>query len=227
MKINTSTLLLVVLTSIGLGCFAWAQDPKPKAGEPPSVPQASQPGSESKAQGESPGTVVTDSPTVNTNDYSPSTDKNDSTACKKNLEKIGVAIAAYQKDHKDVPNWLNELLPKYLADTNLLVCPVTTHTGLQSAFGLLDPKIYSSYLYEFTPTPIPEVVKGAFPGPSMTMAEWKRQQMKLAGPEVPLVRCLLHDPALNLSIGGKVYESPIHWELNFTNVANLKAFSPH
>jgi len=92
---------------------------------------------------------------------------------------------------------------------------------------VLDPKIYSSYLYEFTPTPIPEVVKGAWPGPQMTMREWKRQQMKLVGPEVPLVRCLLHEPALNLSLGGKVYESPVFWELNFTNVAKLEAFSPH
>jgi hypothetical protein len=81
--------------------------------------------------------------------------------------------------------------------------------------------------YEFTPTPIPEVVKGAWPGPKMTMREWKRQQMELVGPEVPLVRCLLHEPALNLSMGGKVYESPVFWELNFTNVAKLEAFSPH
>jgi hypothetical protein len=61
----------------------------------------------------------------------------------------------------------------------------------------------------------------------MTMREWKRQQMKLVGPEVPLVRCLLHDRSLNLSIGGKVYESSVFWELNFTNEAGLKAFSPH
>jgi len=75
---------------------------------------------------------------------------------------------------------------------------------------------------------IPEVVKGAWPGPKMTMRDWKRQQMKLAGAEVPLVRCLLHEPALNLSIGGKVYESPVFWELNFTNsTTKLEDFSPH
>jgi hypothetical protein len=119
------------------------------------------------------------------------------------------------------------LVPKYLADTNVLICPVTARTGQQSPFGVLDPRIHSSYLYEFTPTPIPEVVKGAWPGPEMTMREWKRQQMKLVGPEVPLVRCLLHDRSLNLSIGGKVYESSVFWELNFTNEAGLKAFSPH
>jgi hypothetical protein len=51
--------------------------------------------------------------------------------------------------------------------------------------------------------------------------------MKLVGSEVPVVRCLQHEPALNLSMGGKVYESPVYWELNFTNVAKLEAFSPH
>ena len=61
----------------------------------------------------------------------------------------------------------------------------------------------------------------------MTMRDWKRQQMELAGQQVPLVRCLLHQPVLNLAIGGKIYESPVFWELNFTNQAELKAFSPH
>ncbi len=218
MKMRNAALLSVVLTSIGLGCIAWAKDAKPKAGESASAPQAAQPGA---------GTTFAASPTVNTNEYNPSTDKNESAACKKNLEKINAAIEAYRRDHKEIPNWLNELVPKYLADTNLLVCPVTKHTGQQSAFGVLDPKVYSSYLYEFTPTPIPEVVKGAFPGPKMSMGEWKHQQMKLVGGEVPLVRCLLHEPALNLSIGGKVYESPVYWELNFTNIVNLETFFPH
>ena len=61
----------------------------------------------------------------------------------------------------------------------------------------------------------------------MTMRQWKQQQMTLVGSEVPLIRCLLHDPALNLSFGGKVYESQVYWELNFTNVAKLEAFNPH
>jgi hypothetical protein len=170
---------------------------------------------------------VAGAPPANTNPYEPSTDKAESTACRKNLQKINAAIKAYRKDHQDVPNWLSDLVPNYLADTNLLICPVTKRTGHRSPYGVLDPKVYSSYLYEFTPTPIPQVVKGAWPGPDMTMRDWKRQQMELAGQQVPLVRCLLHDPALNLAIGGKIYESPVFWELNFTNKAELKAFSPH
>jgi hypothetical protein len=227
MKIKTTALLSVLLTSIGLGCLTWAQESKPKAGELVSAPQPAQPGSGTLAEPEKAGATVAGSPPLNPNEYKPSADNDESAACKKNLEKINAAIEAYRKDHHDVPNWLNELVPKYLADTNLLICPVTTRTGQQSPFGVLDPKIYCSYLYEFTPTPIPEIVKGSWPGPEMTLREWKRQQMKLVGAEVPLVRCLLHEPALNLSLGGKVYESQVFWELNFTNAAGLKAFSPH
>ena len=227
MKIKTTALLSVILIGSGLGYLAWAQETKPKAGE--LVPEArpARPGSVAEAGAEDTGMRVAGAPPVNTNEYKPSDDKDESAACKKNLEKINAALEAYRKDHHDVPNWLSDLVPKYLVDTNLLVCPVATRTGQQSPFGVLDPKVYSSYLYEFTPTPTPDVVKGAWPGPAMTMREWKRQQMKLVGSEVPLVRCLLHEPALNLSIGGKVYESPVFWELNFTNVAKLEAFSPH
>jgi len=226
-KIKTTALLSVVLIGMGVGYLTWAQETKPKAGESAPGGQPAQPASAAEAGPGSTGAKDAGAPPVNTNEYKPSDDKDEIAACKKNLEKISAAIEAYRKDHHDIPNWLHELVPKYLADTNLLVCPVTTRTGQFSPFGVLDASISTSYLYEFTPTPIPEVVKGAWPGPAMTMREWKRQQMKLAGSEVPVVRCLLHEPALNLSMGGKVYESPVFWELNFTNVAKLEAFSPH
>ncbi len=205
MKIKIKALLAAALASLGLAGFTLAQESAPKAAE--SVPAP---------------------PPVNTNEYKPSTDQDECAACKKNLEKINAAIAAYRKDHNnDVPNWLSDLVPKYLADTNALVCPVCTRTGRRSPYGVLDPKVYTSYVYEFTPTALPAVVQRAFQGPKMTMRQWKRQQMELVGGEVPLVRCLLHDPVLNLSVGGKVYESKVYWELNFTNAANLSVFNPH
>src|SRR6185369_16362816 len=167
MKLRTSALLSVVLTGIGLGSLTWAQETKPKA------------------EAESASAATTLVPPANTNEYKPSADKDESAACKKNLEKISAAIQAYRKDQHDSPNWLSDLVPKYLADTNLLICPVTARTGQLSPFGALDPKIRCSYLYEFTQIPIPEIIKGAWPGPRMTMREWKQQQMKLAGSEVP------------------------------------------
>ncbi len=219
--------LLLPIAMGGICVLTCAQDSKPESGQSVPAAKTPQPGSIVRAEAQSIA-VVTASPAVNTNDYKPSTDRDEAAVCTKNLEKINAAIQAYRKDKGDVPNWLSDLVPKYLGDTNVLICPVTTRTGLQSAFGALDPKIHSSYLYEFTPVDIPEVVKGAWPGPKMTMRQWKRQQMKLAGSEVPLVRCLLHEPALNLSVGGKVYESPVYWEQNFTNLTTkLEDFSPH
>ena len=206
--------------------MAFAQDTKPGPGQSPAA-KTGQRGITVQATSQSVAVVIP-TPAVNTNDYNPSTDRAEASVCKTNLEKIHAAIEAYRRENNDAPNWLFELVPKYLTDTNVLICPVTSRTGLQSAFGVLDPRIYSSYLFEFTPMDIPAVVKGAWPGPKMTMRDWKRQQMKLAGSEVPLVRCLLHEPALNLSVGGKVYESPLLWELNFTNsTTKLEDFSPH
>ena len=159
-------------------------------------------------------------------EYLPSDDREDSELCKKNLAKIGAAMLAYRKDHKDIPNWLSDLVPKYLPDATVFICPVTTKTDRLSPFGVLDPKIRCSYLYAFALTPIPDVIKQAFSGPMMTMREWKRQQMGIIGSEVPIVRCLLHKPVLNLSFGGRIYESPLFWEENFLDVVKMEDFSP-
>jgi hypothetical protein len=226
-EVALATALAVVALVAATFTHAQAQKSNPNPGELAAAPQLAQPGSGTNAEPKSAGTTEAVAPPVNPNQYMPSTDQDECAACKKNLEKINAAIAAYRKDHGDVPNWLSDLVPQYLPDTNVLVCPVCTRTGRQSPYGVLDPKIYTSYVYEFTPTLLPAVVQEAYPGPKMTMRQWKRQEMELVGGEVPLVRCLLHDPVLNLSIGGKVYESPVHWELNFTNAANLRAFSPH
>ena len=43
--------------------------------------------------------------------------------CIKNLKAINEAIQACQADHKDLPNWLSDLVPQYLPDPNVLVCP--------------------------------------------------------------------------------------------------------
>lgn len=162
---------------------------------------------------------------VNPFTYEPSTDKADAETCRKNLEKISAAILAYRKDHKEVPDWISDLVPKYVSE-DVLICPVTKKTERLSPFGALDPKLRCSYLYEFPPTPITEIVKEAFQGPQMTTREWKRQQMGIVGSEVPIVRCLMHQPVLNLSFGGRIYESPMFWEQNFLDVAKMEDFRP-
>ena len=144
-------------------------------------------------------------------------------ACSKNLRQIFDAIQAYQTDHRDLPNWLSDLVPKYLDDPNILVCPVCKRTGRAETSNLADPKITSSYLYEFCPLPLGSTAPG---DPTRTRREWKRAQMGLVGAVVPIVRCRHHAQPLNLAFDGKIYDSPPSWENAFTNridVAQLKA----
>src|SRR5271165_6102981 len=54
-------------------------------------------------------------------------------ACTRNLNVIYDAIQAYQFDHKDLPNWLSDLVPDYLSDGNVLICPVCRRTGRTEA----------------------------------------------------------------------------------------------
>jgi hypothetical protein len=135
-------------------------------------------------------------------------------ACTRNLKIIYQAIQAYELDHKDLPNWLSDLVPKYLPDANVLVCPVCRRTGKTEDPALADPKLSSSYLFEFCPV---YVDTGDANGPMHTRREWKRRQMGLVGSMVPVVRCRQHDPVLNLAFDGHIYESPGSWERLFTN----------
>lgn len=151
--------------------------------------------------------------------FLPSDDKADCALCRANLEKINRAIQAYRRDHKDLPNWLSDLYPQYLPDPNVFICPVTRKTGRLSAYGPLDPEIYCSYSYEFAPDPL-------WTPNSMSVRDWKRQQMAVIGSDVPIVRCLLHDPVQNLSFGGRIYESGLMWEDNFTDVVRREDLQP-
>lgn len=144
-------------------------------------------------------------------------------ACTKNLKVIYTAIQAYQGDHKDLPNWLSDLVPQYLPDANVLMCPVCRRTGEAEGPPLADPKIACSYLFEFCPVPLGGEAPNA---PTQTRREWKRRQMGLVGSVVPVVRCRHHQPVLNLAFDGAVYESPGMWELAFTNRVSAERLSP-
>src|SRR6267142_4167636 len=127
--------------------------------------------------------------------------------CTENLKAIFQAVEAYRRDHKDLPNWLSDLVPQYLSDANLLVCPVCRRTGKTEAPPLADPRISSSYLFEFCPVPLGKTAPKA---PTKTRREWKRRQMSLVGSIVPIVRCRHHDPILNLAFDGRIYESSLY-----------------
>jgi hypothetical protein len=141
-------------------------------------------------------------------------------ACIKNLKLIYDAIQAYQMDHKDIPNWLSDLVPQYLNDANVLVCPVCRRTGEAETSALADPNLPCSYLYEFCPLPLN---KNAPKGP--TRREWKRRQMGIVGSVVPIVRCRHHRQVLNLAFDGAIYDSPNSWEAIMTNRVDIAELS--
>jgi len=124
--------------------------------------------------------------------------------CARNLQAVNQAILKYRKDKKDVPIWLSDLVPDYLEDPNVLVCPVTRRTGEVKNQEYSDPRISTSYVYEFNDKSVP--------GNLGSNRQWKRLQMAIAGSIVPIVRCWHHEPVLNLSFDGKIYESKLVWE---------------
>jgi hypothetical protein len=146
------------------------------------------------------------------------------TGCIRNLRTIYDAIQSYRADHKDIPNWLSDLVPQYLPDASVLTCPVCKRTGQTETGILADPKMPCSYLYEFCPQ---QLGRGDAPNdPTETRREWKRRQMGMVGSIVPIVRCRHHGVVLNLSFDGRIYESPPLWEdllTNLLDVTELKA----
>jgi hypothetical protein len=140
----------------------------------------------------------------------------DKADCTAHLQKIHEAIAAYQKKNHKMPDWLSDLVPDYIADTGDLVCPITKRTGKTENFGIIDPKLKTAYLYEFSASKIPWSNQGEN-GP--TMKEFKMRQKELIGTGIPIIRCHLHSPVLNLAYNGRIFESPLGWESLFTNVA--------
>jgi hypothetical protein len=143
-------------------------------------------------------------------------------ACIGNLKVIYDAVQAYKADNKRLPNWLSDLVPQYLSDANVLICPNCLRTGHLESSGVADPKLPCSYLYEFSPAPLGDSAPNA---PDRTRREWRERQMTMLGPVVPIVRCRHHKQVLNLAYDGKIYESAIGWEALFTNQVGVAALS--
>jgi hypothetical protein len=147
----------------------------------------------------------------------------DKDGCIRNLKTIYDAIQLYQLDHRDIPNWLSDLVPQYL-DANVLICPACKRTGQIESSSLADPKLPCSYLYEFCPVPLGKIDA---PGDSTkTRRDLKRRQMGLVGSMVPIVRCRHHGVVLNLGFDGRVYESPSSWEDLLTNKFDVAELRP-
>lgn len=153
------------------------------------------------------------------------------TVCTRQLQVIGEALAAYQRDHGDLPPHLSDLVPRYIADKKLLHCPADPSPGKPSVGGKgwpemkppADPTLPISYSYQMGPDPNP---RGIFLGPLPAggAATWRALRMAQRvnyGDRVPVVRCWHHwytrvahgQPiVLNLTPSGQVYRSTWNWE---------------
>jgi hypothetical protein len=136
-----------------------------------------------------------------------STNGADEVACQGKLNIIYGVLQEYQRRNQNLPRWLSDLVPEYLDDPNSLVCPFVLSTGNLKRWrekyhlgGVFDDPGSCSYAYEFRT----EVGKRSDIG---TRA-YKQRQMELIGLGVPMVRCLAHQPGLNLGFDGSLYQNP-------------------
>jgi hypothetical protein len=162
-------------------------------------------GQQGQASGQAPGlsASITSTPTAEEHE-----------ADKQNMLIIYKALKAYEKEHGKLPDWLSDLVPKYIKDTNVLVSPFFRRTGKEELYGNEDPRLTTSYIYEFSAKPIPKAILSAFPNlaEGTTMREWKTKQVTEFGPVVPILRCFLHNPVLSVTSDGEFFESGAYWE---------------
>ncbi len=129
--------------------------------------------------------------------------------CTHNLETVGKAIQAYHKEHGDYPKWLSDLVPKYLADEKVLLCPADKNGGKTLHPLTKDPNKPVSYDYQLAPQLRNSVMSAR----------------DLLGDVTPLVRCIHHNEnnnpsysMLSLSFENKVYRAPYSWQNSLEKV---------
>ncbi|HXJ76473.1 MAG TPA: hypothetical protein VNM37_26685, partial [Candidatus Dormibacteraeota bacterium] len=154
-----------------------------------------------------------------------SSDPADRVACERQLNIIFGAIQEYRQQHgNELPDKLSVLVPEFIHDPNLLVCPfVRTRGGLRvwkKSFADLAHDPFTSYSYEFPPLLMDHQQWRGLP--KKTIRDFKERQAEVFGPVVPLVRCHDHTVFPNLRVDGRIYETPgLYWERSFTTNEGL------
>ncbi len=121
--------------------------------------------------------------------------KDDDAKVRERLRMLAAALAEYRRDNGDVPKELEDLVPKYVADKDLLKCPVTGEP----------------FSYQFS-------ASTEFQGSTYREAKLKQLKDPDIGEYVPIIRAkgvLKNGNVINLSYGGEIYESGVGWEVLF------------
>ena len=144
-------------------------------------------------------------------------------ACIKNLKMIYDAIQAFKPTATTYRIGFRTWCREYLADANVLICPVCRRTGESEGSSLSDPKLPSSYLYEFSPVPLGQ-------------AGYERSQPHPPGMEAPPDGpCGRPGPAgpvppspasVESFLRGQGLREPAVWEMLFTNRVSAADLTP-
>lgn len=128
----------------------------------------------------------------------------DINTCTQNLKAIGEALHAYENCNGCFPEWLSELYPKYLTETDFLVCPSDEDNGVPILPYDTDPNLPVSYTYDCTPE---------------YYEQWLKRERHVYGGANPIVQCANHkypnsDSSLyiNLSFSNSIYVSDGDWK---------------
>jgi hypothetical protein len=153
--------------------------------------------------------------------------------CQQNLTRIFDALGQYVARYGALPNWVSDLVPEFISDRAVLVCPYVAKTGqfLEWRKGLVQgpgkpgkgPPTY--YHYEFCLEKAPHVLPE---DSDKTYRDYKQAQRFLLGDAVPIVRCLAHEPVLNLAYNGLIFENidPVYWEESFAHIYPHRSLAP-
>jgi thiol-disulfide isomerase/thioredoxin len=144
---------------------------------------------------------------------------------KQRMLKVYEAIQNYRRDHKELPQSLGDLHPKFVPDLETFLSPTGVRTNHKIPFdALADPKIKTHFGYEFSDRPMGEI----WAGNDMKMRDFKQLQMLVIGGQVPMIRCFVYgdNEVYNVTFDGTFLETPVTWETLWDDRVAPGAFSP-
>ncbi len=118
------------------------------------------------------------------------------------FRKINLALARYREENRgEMPDWLSDLYPDYLANDVDLLCP-SSPTTLQKYVNLADRNVPTSFTYELAPVEIQ----------GQNNREQKKKMLEIFGDKIPVVRCFHFKRPLCLTYGGEIVFMDEDWE---------------